>query len=207
METIKKLLNLCPVPMVILNKEDQVLFINESFTYLAGYDLNDLSAVHCWFARAYPDDEQYRSEQKRVWEMASSRFQQEIDFSASGRLANVTCKNGSTRVFEIYGANLKENYNLIVFVDITEKEKRRKEKELLIHDLNQALLEVDTLRGILPLCSFCKKVRDDKGYWKQVDVYISEHSQAEISHSLCPECMKKYYPEEYEEIEKGKHSE
>jgi hypothetical protein len=55
---------------------------------------------------------------------------------------------------------------------------------------------VDTLRGILPLCSFCKKVRDDKGYWEQVDVYISKHSQADFSHSVCPECMEKYYPDQ-----------
>ena len=61
-------------------------------------------------------------------------------------------------------------------------------------ELNQALLEVDTLRGILPICSFCKKIRDDKGCWEQVDVYISKHSHADISHGICPECAKKYYP-------------
>jgi HAMP domain-containing protein len=55
--------------------------------------------------------------------------------------------------------------------------------------------EVETLRGILPLCSFCKKIRDDKGYWEQVDVYIHKYSEANISHSVCPECMKKHYPD------------
>jgi len=53
------------------------------------------------------------------------------------------------------------------------------------------------LRGIIPLCSFCKKIRDDKGYWEQVDIYLQKHSEADISHSLCPECVKKHYPEEY----------
>jgi hypothetical protein len=61
----------------------------------------------------------------------------------------------------------------------------------------QLLSEVKTLRGILPLCTFCKKIRDDKGYWEQVDVHIAKYSEADISHSLCPECMKKNYPEEY----------
>ena len=55
--------------------------------------------------------------------------------------------------------------------------------------------EIKRLRGILPLCSFCKKVRDDKGYWEQVDVYISKYSEADISHSICPECVKIHYPE------------
>ena len=204
METIKKLLNLCPVPMVIINEEDKFLFINESFTRNFGYDINDLPDVNYWFALAYPNDEEYRRERERVWKEASSQFQQEIDFNARGRLANVTCKDGSICIVEIWGANVGGKNNLIVLIDITEKEKHRQEKELFIHDLNQALLEVDTLRGILPLCSFCKKVRDDKGYWEQVDVYISKHLQADISHSVCPECMKKHYPEMYEKIEKMK---
>ena len=58
----------------------------------------------------------------------------------------------------------------------------------------KAVEEVNTLRGILPLCSFCKKIRDDKGYWEQVDIYIHKHSKADISHSICPDCVKKHYP-------------
>lgn len=60
--------------------------------------------------------------------------------------------------------------------------------------------EIKKLRGILPLCSFCKKIRDDKGYWERVDVYISKYSEADISHGICPDCLKKYYPEEYKDI-------
>ncbi len=61
-------------------------------------------------------------------------------------------------------------------------------------NLRQALSEVRTLRGILPLCSFCKKIRDDQGYWNQVDVYLKQHSEADVSHSVCPECAAKHYP-------------
>lgn len=68
------------------------------------------------------------------------------------------------------------------------------EKEKLIHDLTTAIDEIKTLRGILPLCSFCKRIRDDSGYWEQVDVYIRKYSQADISHSICPDCMKENYP-------------
>lgn len=71
-----------------------------------------------------------------------------------------------------------------------------------IINLKKTLAEVKTLRGILPLCSFCKKVRDDHGYWKQVDVYIQRYSDADISHSICPDCMKENYPEEFEAITK-----
>jgi len=79
--------------------------------------------------------------------------------------------------------------------DISKRRKAEDEKERLIAKLKKALDEIKTLQGILPLCSFCKKIRDDKGYWEQVDVYIHKHLQADISHSICPECMQKHYPE------------
>lgn len=56
--------------------------------------------------------------------------------------------------------------------------------------------ELRTLRGISPLYHFCKKIKDDKGYWEQVDVYIQKYSKADISHGICPDCMIQHYPEE-----------
>lgn len=60
--------------------------------------------------------------------------------------------------------------------------------------LREALAQVKTLRGIIPICTCCKKIRDDQGYWKQVEIYVRDHSSAEFSHSLCPECVKMIYP-------------
>ena len=199
-----ELLDLCPVPMVILNEDDEAIFINESFTRILGYDINDLPDVSHWFARAYPNDEKYRKEQEQVWKAACSKFNQKIDFDAQGRLANVTCKDGSIRNLEIFGANVGNERNLIIFVDITEKERHRQEKEDLISQLNKAFSELKVLRGILPFCSFCKKIRDDEGNWEQVDAYITRHSQASISHGLCPACLKEHYSEEYEEMKRNK---
>ncbi len=62
-------------------------------------------------------------------------------------------------------------------------------------ELQGALDEVKTLRGILPICANCKKIRDDKGYWNQIEAYISDHSEAEFSHGICPECERALYPE------------
>ena len=73
-----------------------------------------------------------------------------------------------------------------------------------VDKLQKALAEVRTLRGILPICSFCKKIRDDDGYWNQVEVYVKNRSDADFSHSVCPDCMKKHYPEEYSSIQNGK---
>ena len=64
-----------------------------------------------------------------------------------------------------------------------------------VAELRQALDQVKTLRGILPICAKCKKIRDDQGYWNQVEVYVRDHTEAEFSHGLCPECMKILYPD------------
>ena len=71
------------------------------------------------------------------------------------------------------------------------------EKEQLILQLQEALSKVKLLSGLLSICSFCKKIRDDKGYWNQIESYIHEHSEAEFSHSMCQECAKKHYPQIY----------
>lgn len=61
--------------------------------------------------------------------------------------------------------------------------------------LQEALSEVKTLSGLLPICASCKKIRDDRGYWEQIEVYIEDHSNAAFSHGICPECVRKLYPE------------
>jgi PAS domain S-box-containing protein len=80
-------------------------------------------------------------------------------------------------------------------VDISERKKTAQERERLILDLQRALNEVKTLSGLLPICSSCKKIRDDKGYWNTLEQYIGEHSGAEFSHGLCPDCACRIYPE------------
>jgi sigma-B regulation protein RsbU (phosphoserine phosphatase) len=71
-----------------------------------------------------------------------------------------------------------------------EKSLRQKNKEL-----SEALAQVKQLKGLLPICMFCKKIRDDKNYWQQIEQYLVEHTEADFSHSICPECMVKNYPE------------
>jgi len=64
-----------------------------------------------------------------------------------------------------------------------------------IDELNSALDEIKTLKGIVPICSHCKNVRDDQGYWQKVEKFVREHSEAEFSHGICPDCAKKHYPD------------
>ena len=80
-------------------------------------------------------------------------------------------------------------------IEIKERKRAQIEKDSLIVELKDALNEVKTLSGLLPICASCKKIRDDNGYWNQIEAYIGDRSEAEFSHSICPECFKKLYPE------------
>jgi len=81
--------------------------------------------------------------------------------------------------------------------DITEQKQAEMAIKQERDNLQAALAEVKTLSGLLPICANCKKIRDDKGYWNQIEAYIRDHSEADFSHSICPECVKKLYPEFY----------
>lgn len=78
-------------------------------------------------------------------------------------------------------------------MEIEERKRVQLEKDDLIAELKDALKRVKTLSGLLPICASCKRIRDDKGYWNQIESYIRGHSEAEFSHSMCPECSKKFY--------------
>jgi hypothetical protein len=75
------------------------------------------------------------------------------------------------------------------------------ERERLIGDLQEALANVKTLSGLIPICASCKKIRNDQGYWTKLETYLAEHSNAEFSHGLCLDCMRKLYPDLSGEVE------
>ncbi len=79
--------------------------------------------------------------------------------------------------------------------EIRQRKLAEEERENLISELREALATVKTLKGLLPICASCKKIRDDKGYWNQIEEYVRRHSDAEFSHGICPDCAKRLYPE------------
>ena len=104
--------------------------------------------------------------------------------------------DGSNFMVEVSASNVTSAENLISgrvasFVDISLKKKIERDRENLISKLQNALDTIKTLKGIIPICSYCKKIRNDKGAWDQMESYISAHSEAHFSHGACPECYKK----------------
>jgi hypothetical protein len=107
-------------------------------------------------------------------------------------------KDGSLFSFyvEVAKVVLSDGPATVAFIiDVTERKRAELERERLISELQEALAKVKTLSGLLPICSYCKKIRDDKGYWHQVDSYIKRHSLANFTHGFCPDCTKQHFSE------------
>ena len=84
-------------------------------------------------------------------------------------------------------------FGLITSRIISKLIRSEEEKQNMIKDLIKINEEIRTLRGIIPICSSCKKIRDDDGYWHQVEIYIRDHSEADFTHGICPDCLSKFY--------------
>jgi len=99
------------------------------------------------------------------------------------------CKDGSYRWF-LWNAAPDTTGSVIYSVarDITARKEAEEERERLVRELQAALAEVKTLQEILPLCSYCRKIRDDEDYWQTVESYVARHTNARFSHSICPDC-------------------
>jgi len=110
----------------------------------------------------------------------------------------VKAKNGHL-LYGLFSGEMIESYGrrffLTVMVDITQRRKAEVDREMIIQELKRALDQIKTLRGIVPICAKCKKIRDDKGYWQQVEAYISRHTDAHFSHGMCPDCLCEMYDE------------
>ena len=102
------------------------------------------------------------------------------------------CKDGSYR-WLLWNAAPDSNERVIYSVarDITERKRAEEERDLLVAQLQSALAEVRSLQEILPICSYCKRIRDDTHYWQHVESYISQHTNTRFSHSICPTCYVK----------------
>ncbi len=128
-------------------------------------------------------------------EMQRAKSENRSQFHFRHRLSN-----GDIRDVEVFSGPITVSGNTLlcsIVHDVSSRKEAEKEREGLIAQLQKALSEVKTLQGFLPICASCKKIRDDTGYWNQIESYIQTHSNAQFSHSICPDCAKKLYPEMY----------
>ena len=168
---------------------------NERWTEIIGYTLEDLApiTIDTWERLVHPDDAQ------RANNLLQRHLNKETEFyECELRLHH---KNGGWVWVLDRGKVVswtQEGKPLLMsgtHQDITRRKLVEAEREKLIDELQAALAEVKTLSGLIPICASCKKVRDDNGYWQQVENYIQKHTEASFTHGLCPDCMGKYFPD------------
>jgi len=119
----------------------------------------------------------------------------------------VTCKDGSKKDIS-WGFIATGKQNWACGLNLTERKRAEKEREKIIEKLQKSIEEINSLRGILPICSMCKNIRNDEGYYEQIESYIQKHSEAVFSHGLCPECSDELYGDKdwYVKMKKKKDS-
>jgi PAS domain S-box-containing protein len=175
----------------ITDTNENIVFINKAFSRTYGYKTREI----------------LNQKSTLLWQDPS-----EMELASNIKILQEGCeikithrrKNGQEFPVSLTRSVIKDEKDMEIAIvsvarDITESKRAEEEREKLIHELQDALAKVRTLSGLLPICSSCKKIRDDKGYWNQIEGYIQEHSDAEFSHSLCPECATRLFPDLFEE--------
>lgn len=174
---------------VVINKDQSIALINEKGANLLGYKKEELIGKN-WFDLIIPEEE--RENVKNVFDNVMSG-----NFEIVGYYENsIVTKDGEKRIYAWHNSIMEDSEkNRIATVsighDITEERKYDESRERLIRELQSSLNKIKTLQGLLPICAWCKKVRTDEGYWMQIEAYVAEHTQAEFTHGICPECYEK----------------
>ena len=166
-ETLKSVLMEMPVIILAIDDDGYLVFYNQEFQRVSGYrasEIQDNAQVIELLIPENTDDAPLDAAGQGEWKFLS--------------------KDGSEKT--IAWSNISGCFPILgwkswkVGLDITE--------------LKETIAKVKTLGGLLPICANCKKIRDDKGYWNQLEGYIQDHSEAEFTHGICPECIEKLYP-------------
>lgn len=175
--------------IVVLDQDGRVYEANKRYADMLGYSMEEVYQLYVW-------DWDLQFDREQLMEMIRN-----VDDSGARFETQHRRKDGATVDVELSNNGTVYRGQKLVFCvcrDVTERKKAEEERERLILELTEALAKVKTLSGLLPVCASCKRIRNDQGYWQQMEMYIREHSEADFSHGICPECAEKLYPELYE---------
>lgn len=183
------------IPLCITNSDFEIVRANDAYYDVFGRNEQESHKQKCFDSRPGENCHTEGCPLSRIME-----GENEV-------ICNTTksCQDGSKSHFIITGRPFLDANNETIgivesFQDVSDWKHAEEAKEDLIEELQKSLEEVNLLSGFLPICASCKKVRDDQGYWNQIESYIREHSGVEFSHGICPDCAKRLYPGTFEKI-------
>jgi PAS domain S-box-containing protein len=175
---------------LLFEMNGRILEANDAYCAISGYSHQELLGMSIAELEAIHSPEEVSERILRIVVEGSARFE------------TVLCrKDGSLMQSEVSIQFLSgTRKSFFAFVrDITERKNAEQEMERLVNQRREAEAQVKKLSGMLPICASCKKIRDDNGYWTQIEAYIRDHSEAEFTHSFCPECFQRLYPKSHKE--------
>jgi PAS domain S-box-containing protein len=190
-EKFSKLFHANPDWVIISSLVDgRYIDINDTFLRMTGYNREEIIG--------------HTSSELKIWVEPEERKTMIPKLLKDGRISNhdvrFRMRNGEIRSM-LRSAELIDLRGEAVIIsvckDISDRIQASLERERLVAQLEDSLSRVKLLSGMLPICSACKKIRDEKGCWSQLESYIKEHSEAEFTHGLCPECADRLYPQFY----------
>jgi PAS domain S-box-containing protein len=184
---LDSLLKSLPGVMYLFDESGRFLMWNDLFEKVTGYSGEEIKKMH-------PLDFITSDDKDKVSKAIEKSFKEKNAVV----YARFFSRNGEEIPYHFTGISFTadgSNYIVGMGIDISSQIKSAKEKESLIIKLQDALSKVKLLSGLLPICASCKKIRDDNGYWNKIETYLKKHSGAEFTHSICPGCAQKLYPD------------
>jgi PAS domain S-box-containing protein len=175
--------------IVICNRDGKILMVNSKACELVGHPQEEIINQD---VQSFISPEDLRRQPLRFEQLQKGELirDERIIFK----------KDGERITIDVSSKHISDNTYQVIFRDVSQRKAHEEKRDGLIGYLEKALESVQTLESLLPICSTCKKIRDDKGYWQQIDAYITEHTGTLFSHTICENCTKNYYPEFYDKM-------
>jgi len=174
------------VMLVIDPESAEIVDANPAATSYYGWNLEELTSKNITDINVLDQDQVFQ-------EMEKAKQEKRKHF-----LFKHCLSNGDIRDVEVFSDPIQQKEKMLLFSiihDVSDRIRAENERERLINELRDAAKEIKTLRGIIPICSSCKRIRNNEGAWDGLEEYISGKSDAEFSHGMCPDCAKKLYPD------------
>jgi PAS domain S-box-containing protein len=185
----RSLLEQAPIA-IAMTRESRFLYVNPCYLAMHGFSNADELIGTSIFDRVLKEDLQAFRQHPELQALAEA---DDLAFEFRALRKDGTAFPVSTSVRTLL---LDDGPAVLGFIqDISERKRTEIERENLIRNLREALDKVKTLRGLIPICSHCKKIRDDQGYWNQLEAYITHHSEAAFTHGVCPDCARTLFTE------------
>ncbi len=186
-----------PASVMITDTEGLLRYVNPKFVEITGYHPGEVLGNNPRFLKSglMPPEEYIR-----LWNDITSGKTWKGEFHNKKKNGELFWELAT--ISPILNAQGETTHYIAIKEDITERKKADEERERMIAELQEALEQIKTLKGIVPICANCKQIRDDEGFWQQVESYVEKHTEAQFSHGICPVCVEKLYPKYAKKLKK-----